>query len=110
MLIESASKLRKALHVHLPTIKSLDPLPDERRKTQGFRRTLIKKFGTACCLCLRITGAADIEAAHIVPLQLGAKTTELNLVLLCSTCHGTHGGRLISMQVGRQHLVVGYVW
>jgi len=97
VLIESASKLRKALGEHLPIIRSLDALPEERRKTQKFRSTLLDKFGATCCLCLRNTGAADIEAAHIVPLQLGAKTTESNLVLLCSACHGMYDAGYLSI-------------
>jgi hypothetical protein len=83
-LIENGIALRKYLGSHLSVIQSLDPLPKERRRTQIFRKKLINKYGSICCLCLE---KRAVEAAHIIPLEIGAKTAEPNLVLLCSTCH-----------------------
>ncbi len=97
ILIESASMIRKALEAHLLAIRSLDPLPKERRQTQGIRSSLLQKIGANCCLCLANVDLKYIEAAHIVPLQLGAKTTESNLVLLCSTCHKMYDSGYMSI-------------
>ena len=83
-LIENGIALRKFLGAHLSVIRSLDPLPKERRRTQTFRPKLLKKFGSICCLCLE---KRAVEAAHIVPLELGTKTVKSNLVLLCKPCH-----------------------
>lgn len=83
-LIENGIALRKFLGKHLLVIRSLDPLPMERRRTQAFRPKLLKNYGSNCCLCLK---KRAVEAAHIVPLEIGAKTFESNLVLLCKPCH-----------------------
>lgn len=83
-LIENGIALRKFLGTHLSVIRSLDPLRKERRRTQTFRPKLLSKYGSICCLCLE---KRAVEAAHIIPLEIGAKTVESNLVLLCKRCH-----------------------
>lgn len=83
-LLENGIALRKFLGAHLSVIRSLDPLLKERRRTRTFRPKLLKKYGSICCLCLE---KLAVEAAHIVPLEIGAKTVESNLVLLCKPCH-----------------------
>jgi len=87
-LIESSSMLKKELGKNnFSIIKSLDVLPKERRKTRTFRASLLKEFGSKCGLCLNDFSSNNLEAAHIVPLELGSSTESSNLILLCKECH-----------------------
>ena len=99
-LIENGIALRKFLGAHLSVIRSLDPLPKERRRTQTFRPKLLKKFGSICCLCLE---KRAVEAAHIVPLELGTKTAESNLSTLIESAvvksNETEVKYLVNLQV-----------
>ncbi len=108
-LIESTYDLRKALAGTLDLLRDLDSLPKERVRTAFFKAKLVKKYGRACASC----GATDgVEAAHIVPLEIGSITSIDNLVLLCPDCHANYdrGGlsiaamrRLVSVwRSGRQ--------
>lgn len=82
--IETPYELKECLGYHFEHIKCLDPLECERIRTKQLRKKLIKKYGKKCAIC---DMNSDIVAAHIVPLEIGAKTTEENLVLLCFNCH-----------------------
>ncbi len=83
-LIESSADLRKRLHSEIARIKELDPLPHERRKTGGKKRRLLATYGDKCGYC---DSYEPLDAAHIVPLEIGGKTEEKNLILLCKGCH-----------------------
>jgi len=83
-LIDSGPRLRKLLALNLDKIKALDPLPKERRRTSSLKPRLISKYGVRCALCLK---DGSVEAAHIIPLEIGASTQEANLILLCRSCH-----------------------
>jgi len=82
--IESTSGLRAALGNHLKKIKSFDYLDRERELTDRIRNQLVRRFGENCARCFQ---QKEVEAAHIVPLEIGARTTEDNLILLCTDCH-----------------------
>jgi len=86
-LIETSSQLRKALGKHVVVIKKFDPLPRERERTKQFRKKLIKCFGKRCAIC---NSAHQIEAAHIVPLEIGGETKLDNLILLCQKHHNLY--------------------
>jgi hypothetical protein len=94
MLIESSKALRKYLGDHLSKIKRLDPLPSERQLTAKFRKVLVKKHGKRCGYCGR---RGKVEAAHIVPLEIGAKTKN-NLILLCKPCHKAYDNGAVSIK------------
>ena len=82
--IESSAALRESLGAHLKSIQAMDPLPPHRDLTNALRKKLLRAYGSVCAYC-RKSGA--VETAHIVPLEIGARTTPDNLVLLCKTCH-----------------------
>ena len=83
-LIETSSQLRKALGKHEGVIKKFDPLPRERERTKKFREKLIKCFGKRCAIC---NSGYQVDAAHIVPLEIGGETEVDNLILLCREHH-----------------------
>lgn len=93
-LIESSTILRRALERELDYLRSLDPLPKERDKTRSQRKILFKTFGQECAYC---TSTKQIEAAHIYPLEIGAETTNENLILLCHDCHTTYDAGHLSL-------------
>ncbi|MEE8574109.1 MAG: HNH endonuclease signature motif containing protein, partial [Thermodesulfobacteriota bacterium] len=82
--IESSTILSKRLGTHLDKIKKLDPLPKERRRTTRIKEILIKSYGTKCAYCN--TGYRP-QAAHIIPLEIGATTEKRDIILLCKNCH-----------------------
>lgn len=93
-LIESGIKLRRLLGKHYDIIKALDPLPRERRRTSTIRNRYIKKYGSKCALCHR---EGPVEAAHIIPLELGAKTEANNIILLDRACHRNYDNGFLSI-------------
>lgn len=82
--LESSGSIRHCMGVELARIALLDPLPRERKATRALRRVLLRGYGERCGYCLR---RRKVEAAHIIPLEIGATTTEENLILLCRPCH-----------------------
>jgi len=82
--IESTTDIRNSLSDYLSIIAQLDPLPRERSLTRAVRRKLQKRYGTLCGYC---GNSAELDAAHIIPLEIGARTTEDNIILLCKPCH-----------------------
>lgn len=82
--IETPHELRWHLSTHLCHIKCLDPWERERKLTGQLKKELIRDYGKKCAICGMND---DVVAAHIVPLEIGAETTEENLVLLCLKCH-----------------------
>lgn len=91
-LINSATMLRQLMRNHLAVIERLDPLPAERRQTSRLKRKLVAHYGVICAYC---GTHGYVEAAHIVPLEIGGQTDENNLILLCQQCHGRYDtGRL----------------
>ena len=93
-LIETSSQVKKALGNHLNVVRTLDPLPRQRRKTNSLRKRLVKRFGERCALC----GSNDgIQAAHIVPLEIGSTTNINNLILLCRKHHSLYDAGHLSI-------------
>ena len=86
-LIETSSQVKKALGNHLHVIKELDPLPEQREKTKSLRKQLVKQFGERCALC---SSNDKVQAAHIVPLEIGSTTDINNLILLCRKHHSLY--------------------
>lgn len=82
--IESTTEIRRSLGKHLAHIKKLDPWIRERRCTGKVKLKLTKKYGNACGYCGQ---TARMDAAHIIPLEIGAQTTDDNIILLCKPCH-----------------------
>lgn len=102
-LIETSSQVKKALGNHLHVIRRLDPLPAERKKTKSLRKQLVKQFGGHCAFC---SSHDKVEAAHIVPLEIGSITNIDNLILLCRKHHSLYDTGHLSinsmMQVARE--------
>ena len=92
----SGRALRAALGESvIECIRKLDPLPEERRKTRILRSMLLRQFGDCCGYC----GApGPVEAAHVVPLEIGAETTPDNIILLCKLCHGRYDSGHVSIR------------
>lgn len=82
--IESTTDIRKSLSNHLAVIKKLDPLPRERSRTVAIKLKLKNRYGSTCGYCGK---KAELDAAHIKPLEIGAHTTEDNIILICKPCH-----------------------
>jgi tetratricopeptide (TPR) repeat protein len=83
-LLESSTSIRESLGAEVARIARLDPLARQRRATRAFRVRLLRGYGERCGYCHR---RRKVEAAHIVPLEIGAMTNEENLILLCRSCH-----------------------
>ena len=97
-LIESTYDLRKELADIVDLLRDLDPLPQERARTAGFKAELIRQYGSVCASC---GSRGRVEAAHVVPLEIGGPTLIKNLVLLCHTCHEKYdrgGSSIATMQ------------
>ena len=94
-LIFTSHQLKKELGDSLLTIKKIDHYKEERRKTARLKNKLIKIHFRQCAWC---GASSKIEAAHIVPLELGGKTTEENLILLCQKDHRRYDSGLMSIQ------------
>jgi tetratricopeptide (TPR) repeat protein len=86
-IIQTSNEAKKALGSYFKNLCKLDPLQSERKKTAAFKNKLISKFDSKCAYC---NAKGSIDAAHIIPLEIGAKTTENNLILLCKHCHKTY--------------------
>ncbi len=86
-LIKSSSAMIEALGKDCAEVRKLDPLRKRRNETKAFRRKLLKKFGMTCGYCNQSRASLKLEAAHIVPLEIGGQTHEENLIILCSQCH-----------------------
>lgn len=82
--IETSHELRKHLGRHLEKIKRLDPLPRERGLTNKLRKQLKNDHGSKCAYCNK---GGYVEAAHLIPLEVGGITDKTNLILLCKKCH-----------------------
>lgn len=82
--IESTADIRNRLSDYLDIIAQLDPLPRERSLTGAIKRKLQERYGSVCGYCGK---TAELDAAHIIPLEIGARTTEDNIILLCKPCH-----------------------
>jgi len=93
-LIETPYELRKQLGNHFELIKRLDPWQRERDLTDKFKRKLIRKYKRKCAYCNK---KGRIEAAHIIPLEVGGTTVEKNLVLLCKKCHQHYDSGFMSI-------------
>ncbi len=85
--IQTSYEVKMALRSHLEYLRQLDPLKAERDRTAALKNKLIKQFGSKCAYC---NSEGSVDAAHIIPLEIGAKTTEDNLILLCKDCHETY--------------------
>lgn len=83
-IIDSGIPLRHLLGGHLARIGSFDPLKRERNLTRRYRQRLIRQYGSICGYCGH---RGTVDAAHIVPLEVGSKTNSTNLILLCKHCH-----------------------
>lgn len=94
-LIESPHVLRNLMGNHFELIKRLDPLPRERGRTGEFRQKLISKFGEKCGYC---SLATTVDAAHLIPLEIGGTTEEENLILLCRKCHSHFDAGALSIR------------
>lgn len=82
--IESTTEIRNSLSDYLAIIAQLDPLPRERNLTRAVKWKLQGRYGSACGYCGK---RAELDAAHIIPLEIGARTNEDNIILLCKPCH-----------------------
>jgi hypothetical protein len=83
-LLESSHAIRECLGAEVAKIARLDPLARQRRATGAFRIRLLRGYGERCGYCHR---PRKVETAHIIPLEIGAVTSEENLILLCRSCH-----------------------
>jgi hypothetical protein len=92
--IETSSQLKEALGDHLSVIRKLDPLPEERKKTKSLRKELIRQIGERCAFC---GSREQVQAAHIVPLEIGSTTNAGNLILLCRKHHSLYDDGHLSM-------------
>ena len=72
-MITSGRQIRERLgKTGLELIRSLDHYRRHRARTDSAKRRLIASFGSFCAQC----GSEDkLEAAHIVPLEIGASWT-----------------------------------
>ena len=93
-LIETSSQVKKALGNYLNVVKRLDPLPGQRKKTNSLRKQLVKQFGERCALC---SSNDEVQAAHIVPLEIGSITDINNLILLCRKHHSLYDAGYLSI-------------
>ena len=94
VMIESTRDIRKSLGKHLAHITKLDPKFRERKRTEAIKLKLQKKHGSACGYCGK---KARRVAAHIIPLEIGASTTEDNIILLCDPCHNYYDSGHLSI-------------
>jgi HNH endonuclease len=86
-LMESSAGIRRSLNDYLLSIKKLDPLPKQRAETERYKRRLIRTYGPRCGFDGKTYNLNELEAAHIIPLEVGADTNLQNLILLCRSCH-----------------------
>jgi hypothetical protein len=93
-LIDSATTLRKRMGDYLTTIKRLDPRHMERLVAGALKRDLVKHYKSICACC---SADKDIQGAHIVPVAIGGRTEENNLILLCKQCHGLYDAGHLSI-------------
>jgi hypothetical protein len=93
-MIESTTNIRRSLGKHLAHITKLDPWFRERKRTDAIKLKLKKKHDNACGYCRK---RAKLVAAHIIPLEIGASTTEDNIILLCDPCHNYYDSGHLSI-------------
>ena len=108
-IIQTSYEVKKALGSHLEYLRKIDPLKAERDKTIALKKKLIKQFGSKCAYC---NGEGSVDAAHIIPLEIGAKTAEDNMILLCKDCHKAYDSGHMSirkMQVFARDFKLGKV-
>ena len=92
--IESTTDIRNSLSDYLAIIAQLDPSPRERSRTAAVKLKLIKRYGSTCGYCGK---RPKLDAAHIIPLEIGAHTTEDNIILLCEPCHNYYDSGHLSI-------------
>ena len=88
--LESTGEIRRALGEEAcRLIEEFDVLHQERGRTDLERRKLLSKYPSSCATCAICPSGSRgrLEAAHLLSLEEGGRTTEDNLVLLCSECH-----------------------
>ncbi len=87
ILVESTTDIKRSLGPDFQLMRDHDPLPRERSATKKYREELLAKYPQECPCCDMQCGRSKLDAAHIWPLEIGARTTKDNLILLCKICH-----------------------
>jgi tetratricopeptide (TPR) repeat protein len=93
-LIETSYDLRIGVGQNYEGIKRLDLL-NNRSEEARIKNKLINDHGQRCAYCQK---EKEVIAAHIVPLEVGGRTVEENMILLCDDCHTKYDSGCLSIQ------------